>query len=66
MSPREPEDAMGRGYVVFKKVTYPLSQSQAEPDIDAIRTTSRQSPCRDPEDGAKGPRGPGCYISYTT
>ncbi|MQM05896.1 hypothetical protein Taro_038718 [Colocasia esculenta] len=26
-----------------------------------IRTTSRQSPCRDREDGAKGPRGPGCY-----
>ncbi|MQM23451.1 hypothetical protein Taro_056515 [Colocasia esculenta] len=49
------------GYVVFKKATYPLSQSQAEPNIDAIGTTSRQSPCRDPEDGAKGPRGPGCY-----
>ncbi|MQL91881.1 hypothetical protein Taro_024497, partial [Colocasia esculenta] len=49
------------GYVAFKKATYPMSQSQAEPDIDAIGTTSRQSPCRDPEDGAKGPRGPGCY-----
>ncbi|MQM18783.1 hypothetical protein Taro_051776 [Colocasia esculenta] len=47
------------GYVAFKKATYPLSQSQAEPDIDAIGTTSRQSPCRDPEDGAKGPRGAG-------
>ncbi|MQL91242.1 hypothetical protein Taro_023852 [Colocasia esculenta] len=49
------------GCVAFKKATYPLSQSQAEPDSNAIKTTSRQSPCRDPEDGAKGPRGPGCY-----
>ncbi|MQL73547.1 hypothetical protein Taro_005914 [Colocasia esculenta] len=47
------------GYVVFKKATYPLSQSQTEPELDAIGTMSRQSPCRDPEDGAKGPRGPG-------
>ncbi|MQM20916.1 hypothetical protein Taro_053946, partial [Colocasia esculenta] len=51
------------GYVVFKKATYSLSQSQAEPDIDMIGTTSRQSPCRDPEDGARGPRGPGCYTT---
>ncbi|MQL87589.1 hypothetical protein Taro_020135 [Colocasia esculenta] len=49
------------GYVAFKKAAYPLSQSEAEPDINAIGTTSRQSPCRDPENGAKGPRGPGCY-----
>ncbi|MQL75647.1 hypothetical protein Taro_008010 [Colocasia esculenta] len=49
------------GYVVFKKATYPLSQSQTELEHDAIGTTSRQSPCSDPEDGAKGPRGPRCY-----
>ncbi|MQM03589.1 hypothetical protein Taro_036374 [Colocasia esculenta] len=51
------------GYVAFKKATYPLSQYEAEPDTGAIGTTSRQSPCRDPEDEAKGPRGPGCYNS---
>ncbi|MQL83240.1 hypothetical protein Taro_015737 [Colocasia esculenta] len=52
------------GYVAFKKATHPLSQYEAEPDTNAIGTMSRQSPCRDPEDGAKGPRGPGCYNTW--
>ncbi|MQL75631.1 hypothetical protein Taro_007998, partial [Colocasia esculenta] len=50
----KPEGDIGRRHRVCRN----MKQNQT---LLTIRTTSRQSPCRDPEDGAKGPRGPGCY-----
>ncbi|MQM01123.1 hypothetical protein Taro_033871 [Colocasia esculenta] len=43
-----------------------MSQSQTEPDTNAVGTTSRQSPYRDPEDGAQGGRGLFEYFAYLT